>query len=190
MDEGGSQDGNGRVAGPAGAGPGPEPRWLDEAEQRTWRAFMLSHLLLFEQFERDLQRDAGLPTAYYEILVRLSEAPDHRLRMSDLAERSQSSRSRLSHAVARLEEQGWVRRESCPTDRRGAIAVLTDEGYAALEAAAPAHVESVRTHLFDALSPEQLEALRDISTTILAHLAEIGVVCASAVEIPAPVPTP
>ena len=195
MDEGGSHagshagshGGNGRAAGTSGAaGPAPEPRWLDEAEQRIWRAFMLSHLLLFEQFERDLQHDAGLPTAYYEILVRLSEAPDHQLRMSDLAERSQSSRSRLSHAVARLEEQGWVRRDSCPTDRRGAVAVLTDEGFAALEAAAPAHVESVRAHLFDPLSPEQLESLRDISTTLLAHLAEIGVVCASAADVPSP----
>jgi DNA-binding MarR family transcriptional regulator len=172
MEQGGS------TGAPAGA------RWLDPEEQRTWRAFMLSHLLLFEQFERDLQHDAGLPMAYYEILVRLSEAPDHQLRMSDLAERSQSSRSRLSHAVARLEESGWVRRESCPTDRRGQIAVLTDEGYAALEAAAPHHVESVRTHLFDPLSPEQLDALRDISRTIIEHLAEIGVVCASAVEVP------
>jgi DNA-binding MarR family transcriptional regulator len=174
-----------RATDPAGA-----TRWLDPGEQRTWRAFMLSHLLLFEQFERDLQRDAGLPMAYYEILVRLSEAPEHRLRMSELAERSQSSRSRLSHAVARLEESGWVRRESCPTDRRGAVAVLTGEGYAALEAAAPAHVESVRTHLFDPLSPTQLEALRDISETILGHLAASGVVCASAVELPPATPDP
>src|SRR5689334_1764982 len=88
-------------------------RWLDEEQQRTWRAFMLSHLLLFEQFERDLQREAGLPLAYYEIMVRLSEAPGRRLRMSDLAEKSQSSRSRLSHAVARLVAAGWVRREAC-----------------------------------------------------------------------------
>ena len=124
MDQGGTATG---TAGAAGV-----TRWLDEEEQRTWRAFMLSHVLLFEQFERDLQREAGLPVTYYEIMVRLSEAPDHRLRMSELADRSQSSRSRLSHAVARLEESGWVRRESCPTDRRGSIAVLTDEGYAAL----------------------------------------------------------
>jgi DNA-binding MarR family transcriptional regulator len=176
MDEGGIE---GRAGG---------PRWLDPDEQRTWRAFMLSHLLLFEQFERDLQRDAGLPMAYYEILVRLSEAPDHQLRMSELADRSQSSRSRLSHAVARLEASGWVRRESCATDRRGQVAVLTDEGYAALEAAAPHHVESVRTHLFDQLTPEQLESLRELSLTILDHLAEIGVVCASAVEVPAAAP--
>jgi DNA-binding MarR family transcriptional regulator len=165
--------------------PSPQgTRWLDTDEQQTWRAFMLSHLQLFEQFERDLQHDAGLPMAYYEIMVRLSEAPERRLRMSDLAERSQSSRSRLSHAVARLEESGWVRRESCPTDRRGAVAVLTDAGFAALEAAAPAHVESVRTHLLDPLSPEQLASLREISEVILAHIAEIGAVCPTAAEVP------
>jgi DNA-binding MarR family transcriptional regulator len=168
---------------------GSGTRWLDEEEQRTWRAFMLSHLLLFEQFERDLQVGVGLPSAYYEILVRLSEAPDRRLRMSELAEKSQSSRSRLSHAVARLEESGWVRRESCPTDRRGALAVLTDEGFAALETAAPVHVESVRTHLFDSLTPAQLAALRDISDTILAHLADIGVTCPTAAEVPPAVAT-
>jgi DNA-binding MarR family transcriptional regulator len=168
---------------------GTGTRWLDEGEQRTWRAFMLSHLLLFDQFERDLQHDAAMPTAYYEILVRLSEAPDRSLRMSDLAEKSQSSRSRLSHAVARLEESGWVRRETCPTDRRGAVAVLTDEGFAALAAAAPVHVESVRTHLFDPLSPAQLTALREISDTILAHLADIGVTCPTAAEVPPAVTT-
>src|SRR6478736_4609759 len=127
---------------------GTGTRWLDEEEQRTWRAFMLSHLLLFEQFERDLQVGVGLPSAYYEILVRLSEAPDRRLRMSALADRSQSSRSRLSHAVARLEENGWVRRESCPDDKRGQVACLTDEGFDALATAAPSHVESVRRHVF------------------------------------------
>ena len=100
--------------GTAGVASGAGTRWLDDGEQRTWRAFMLSHLLLFEQFERDLQREAGLPMAYYEIMVRLSEAPDHRLRMSELADRSQSSRSRLSHAVARLEESGWVRPRELP----------------------------------------------------------------------------
>src|SRR6476646_8943460 len=183
MDQGGTASSTSETGGGDGAAAAT-PRWLDTGEQRTWRAFMLTHQLLFEQFERDLQRDAGLPVAYYEIMVRLSEAPDHQLRMSELADRSQSSRSRLSHAVARLEASGWVRRESCPTDRRGSIAVLTDEGYAALEAAAPSHVESVRSHLFDPLSPEQLDALRDISETILRHLAAAGLVCDGAVELP------
>src|SRR6476469_2181486 len=109
-------------------------RWLDEEEQQTWRAFLGAHRLVFDQLDRELQRDSGIPHAYYEILVRLSEAPGRALRMSALADRSQSSRSRLSHAVARLEENGWVRRETCAADKRGQIARLTDEGFAALAA--------------------------------------------------------
>jgi DNA-binding MarR family transcriptional regulator len=141
-------------------------RWLDPDEQRTWRAFLTASRALMDTLDRELQRDAGMPHAYYELLVRLSEAPERRLRMSELAEASGSSRSRLSHAVARLEASGWVRREDCPTDRRGQVAHLTDEGFAALAAAAPGHVEGVRRHLFDALSPAQIEQLRGISETL------------------------
>jgi DNA-binding MarR family transcriptional regulator len=92
------------------------------------------------------------------------------LRMSQLADRCLSSRSRLSHAVSRLEERGWVRRQTCEGDGRGLLAVLTDEGFTALEAAAPVHVEGVRTHLFDQLSPAQVAAMRDIGETLLRHL--------------------
>jgi DNA-binding MarR family transcriptional regulator len=145
-------------------------RWLDPDEQRTWRAFLTASRALMEALDRELQRDAGMPHAYYEILVRLSEAPERRLRMSDLAEASGSSRSRLSHAVARLEAAGWVRREDCPTDRRGQIALLTDDGFAALAAAAPGHVEGVRRHLFDALSPAQVDQLRRISEALADRL--------------------
>jgi DNA-binding MarR family transcriptional regulator len=148
----------------------PEPRWLDDDEQRTWRAFIAAFRLLFEQLDRELQRDAGIPHTYYEILVRLSEAPERSLRMSQLADRTDSSRSRLTHAVDRLEERGWVRREDCPTDRRGQLAVLTDAGMATLRAAAPIHVEGVRAHLFDQLTAEQVAQLRTISDRILAHL--------------------
>jgi DNA-binding MarR family transcriptional regulator len=91
--------------------------------------------------------------------------------MTQLAEASSSSKSRVSHAVARLEERGWVRRMDCPTDRRGQIAMLTDQGFAALSAAAPGHVEQVRRVLFDALSPEQLGQLDKISAAILAKAA-------------------
>lgn len=145
-------------------------RWLDDDEQRTWRAFLAATQLLFDQLDRELQRDAGLPHTYYEILARLSEAPGRTLRMSELAEHSWSSRSRLSHAVARLEEAGWVRREACPTDGRGSFAVLTDEGFAALSSAVPGHVEGVRAHLFDQLTPEQVEQLRAISEAVVDHL--------------------
>lgn len=127
-----------------------------------------------DQLDRELQRDAGMPHAYYEILVRLSEQPDRSLRMSELAERSKSSRSRVSHAVTRLEEAGWVRRESVPDDRRAALAVLTDEGYAALAAAAPGHVEGVRKHLLDRLTPAQVVALGRISEAVRDPLIEEG----------------
>jgi DNA-binding MarR family transcriptional regulator len=143
-----------------------ETRWLDAEEQRAWRAYLTATRGLGDVLDRELQRDSGIPHAYYEILVRLSEAPDRALRMSSLAESSNSSRSRLSHAVARLEEAGWVERRDCPTDRRGQVAVLTDKGFAALEAAAPGHVRGVREHLFDRLTPEQVRQLREICEAI------------------------
>jgi DNA-binding MarR family transcriptional regulator len=140
---------------------------LDDEEQRTWRAFLAATRLVFDNLDRELQRDAGMPHAYYEILVRLSEAPERRLRMSELADATSSSRSRLSHAVARLEEAGWVRREECATDRRGQLAGLTEAGFEALRSAAPGHVQGVRAHLLDRLSPAQLRSLREISETVL-----------------------
>jgi DNA-binding MarR family transcriptional regulator len=145
-------------------------RWLNDEEQRTWRAFLHASRALWDTLDRELQRDAGMPHAYYEILVRLSEAPNRMLRMSDLAEATSSSRSRLSHAVSRLEEYGWVRREDCPTDRRGQLAVLTESGFQVLADAAHGHVEGVRTHLFDQLTPEQVAQLRQISEAMLDHL--------------------
>jgi DNA-binding MarR family transcriptional regulator len=156
---------------PAGEpAPAAETRWLDAEEQKTWRAWLYSTQLLQDRLDRELTHRTGISHAYYEILVALSETPGRAMRMSELADRCLSSRSRLSHAVSRLEERGWVRRQVCAEDARGQLAVLTDEGFAALEAAAPVHVESVRTHLFDQLSPRQLAALRDIGETLLRHL--------------------
>jgi DNA-binding MarR family transcriptional regulator len=144
-----------------------ETRWLTEREQVIWRAFMTAFHGLNDQLARQLQREANMPHTYYEILVSLSEAPDRTLRMSELAGIRGSSRSRLSHAVARLEDVGWVRRRDCPTDKRGSFAELTDRGFAALEAAAPGHVTEVREKLFDRLTPEQVEQLGEISKAIL-----------------------
>ncbi|HEY0575081.1 MAG TPA: MarR family transcriptional regulator [Pseudonocardia sp.] len=149
-------------------------RWLNDDEQRTWRAFLAANRLLMDTLDRQLQHEAGVPHTYYEILVRLSEVPDRALRMSQLAVSSMSSRSRLSHAVARLEETGWVRRRECPTDRRGAVCELTDAGFAALQAAAPGHVAAVRANLFDQLTPEQVVALREISEALATHLGGDG----------------
>jgi DNA-binding MarR family transcriptional regulator len=151
-----------------------ETRWLRPDEQRTWRMFVQATRLLFDQLQQELDQQTDVPSPYYEVLGSLSEAPERRLRMSQLADRSQSSRSRLSHSMARLESLGWIRREACQTDRRGAYAVLTDEGLRALEAAAPVHVAGVRTHFFDQLDVEQLEDVRRISARIVEHLTAVN----------------
>src|SRR3954447_5718771 len=117
---------------------GDAVRWLDAEERRIWLGWIMSTRLLWDEMERDLQRDSGLSFGHYEILVMLSEAPARARRMSELADATQSSRSRLSHAVARLEELGWVRREACPSDRRGSFAVLTHARHARPPAAPPA----------------------------------------------------
>ena len=147
-----------------------EGRWLDADERRQWLAFVFAKTLLDEQLERDLQRDSKIPFAYYQILVSLSESEGRSLRMSDLADMLLISRSRLSHSITKLESFGWVKRSPTPEDRRGAIACLTEKGLEVLRAAAPAHVESVRTHLFDQLTPEQMDQLRVICETLLDHL--------------------
>src|SRR5215216_2396657 len=146
--------------------PPGEPRWLDADEQRAWRAWLYSSSLLQDRLDRELTHETGISHAYYEILVALSETPLRAMRMSELADRCLSSRSRLSHAVSRLEERGWVRRQVCAEDGRGQLAVLTDEEFAALEGAAPIHVEGVRTHLFDQLTPQQVENMRDLGETL------------------------
>jgi DNA-binding MarR family transcriptional regulator len=145
----------------------PAPRWLSADEQAAWRSFLSAVALLNASVEAQLQHDSGLSHADYEILVRLSEAPNRALRMSELADRTLFSRSRLSHAVGRLERTGLVRREPYPDDRRGLCAVLTEQGFRALGGAAPGHVETVRRALFDALSPEQIEQLTRITQAVI-----------------------
>lgn len=149
-----------------------DTRWLDADEQQTWRSFLTASRLFFDRVERQLQHGAGLPHAYFEILVRLSDTPERTLRMSELASTSLSSRSRLSHAVARMEEAGWVRRTPCPTDKRGQNAELTDAGFERLQAAAPGHVEEVRSLMFDVLTTEQQHALREISDLLTARVSD------------------
>jgi DNA-binding MarR family transcriptional regulator len=143
-------------------------RWLTDDEQRAWRSYLEATTLLFDALDRRLQRDAAIPHGYYEILVRLSEAENRTIRMSDLADRTRSSRSRLSHAVARLEERGWVERRNCPTDKRGQLAVLTDGSR--VGAAAPDHVSAVRQYVIDPLTPEQISQLDEIGQAIVASL--------------------
>ena len=145
-------------------------RWLTTEQQAAWRTWLTAQLLLAEAFERDLKSQAGLSMAEYDVLVQLSEAPDRRLRMSELASRTLASRSRLSHQISRMEADGLVRREECLTDKRGWWAVLTDQGFEALAASAPDHVESVRKHLVDVLSPDDFATLGCILGKVVAAL--------------------
>ncbi|MFN0281501.1 MAG: MarR family winged helix-turn-helix transcriptional regulator [Kineosporiaceae bacterium] len=142
-------------------GPAPrhEPRWLDASEQAVWRSYLDVSRLLSDRLQRRLVEDANLSLAEYEIMVQLSETDGRRLRMSELADRAVNSRSRLTHTVARMEERGLVRREACPEDGRGVLCVLTDEGFAVLDAAAADHVETVRESIFDVLSAAEVAAL-------------------------------
>jgi len=159
-----------------GTGPTPaprakgEPRWLSEEEQRSWRSWIRMSTLLAERLEHDLKDSHGLSNQEYEVMVRLSEAPDRRLRMSDLAGRTLASKSRLSHQISRMEADGLVRREDCAEDRRGQYAVLTDAGWDRLVAAAPDHVESVRTWLLDAMSPEEFAELGRLCDRVVEQL--------------------
>ncbi|HWE91884.1 MAG TPA: MarR family transcriptional regulator [Pseudonocardiaceae bacterium] len=143
-----------------------EVRWLSDREQAVWRRFIYATGKFYEELERQLQRDSNMPHTYYTILVALSESDNRTMRMSDLADECRSSRSRLSHAVAKLEAAGWVTRRGCPSDKRGSYAVLTDAGFAAIDDAAPGHVEWVRQHLFDVLTEEQLDQLERICGAI------------------------
>jgi DNA-binding MarR family transcriptional regulator len=156
----------------AEAGRDTTGRWLTPDEQDAWRAFLATSKLLFRQLDRDLQ-PFGLSGNDYEILVVLSEAPEHRLRMTDLADATAQSRSRLSHQITRMEAEGLVRRDTCPGDKRGLYAVLTDTGMATIERVAPNHVESVRRHFIDRLTAEQLAVLREGYAVINEHLREI-----------------
>ncbi|WP_328880699.1 MarR family winged helix-turn-helix transcriptional regulator [Streptomyces sp. NBC_00299] len=141
-------------------------RWLTPEEQRAWRAYIASAALMEDALDRQLQQEAGMPHLYYSILATLSEAPERRLRMTDLAEGLKITRSRLTYAVTRLEKDGLVRREDCRWDKRGSIAALTEEGMRVLERAAPGHVETVRALLFDRLTPEQVGQLEEIFTAV------------------------
>jgi DNA-binding MarR family transcriptional regulator len=148
--------------------------WLSHDEQRTWRAFLATTELLDDAIDRHLQSVSGLTRTSYVVLAVLSETPGRALRMSDLARQANSSQSRLSHVVARLEERGWVRRQQCPTDRRGQVAVLTDTGYDLLATTAPCHVETVRRLFFDPLSQAQIRELGVICRAVLTALNPAG----------------
>jgi len=148
--------------------------WLTPDEQRSWRAWLAASKLLNDRLSRDLHQTHDLTLADYEILVNLSEAPDRRLRMSDLADATLSSRSRLSHQIDRMQRAGLVERESCADDRRGSFAVLSEHGWDVLVRAAPDHVASVRAHLLDALTSQQFQALGVACAKVAERLDDSG----------------
>lgn len=151
---------------PSEAGSSGPPGWLDESEARAWRAFISGSQRLIEVLNREMTDAHGVTIDDYRILVLLSEAECGALRMSELADGIVSSRSRLTHQVRRLEQQGVVRRQECPSDRRGVLAVLTDQGRELLAAVAPTHVAGVRKHLVDHLDRGEQELLSTIFTRI------------------------
>ena len=154
------------------AGTDGQPRWLTDEEQQAWRATVNLSQLLLRQLDRELA-EHGLNGRDYEILVELSEAPEHRLRMTDLADATSQSRSRLSHQVSRMEKRGLVRRDDCEGDKRGTFAVLTEAGFEAIERVAPQHVESVRRHFVDQLTPHQLEEITAAFQPVVDYLHKI-----------------
>ena len=147
-----------------------DPRWLDAEEWRAWRNFIAGQALLVGRLGRELQDDHKLAFADYEILVRLSEPSDHRMRMSVLAEEVVASKSRLSHQVARLEAEDLVRREVCDSDGRGVFAVLTEAGFARLQAAAPDHLRGVREHFVDLLDEHERQVIGDVFERLVGKL--------------------
>jgi DNA-binding MarR family transcriptional regulator len=146
-------------------------RWLTEDEQRAWRAYLTANKLLTLELEKGYQQH-GLSGSDYEVLVNLSEAEGHRLRMWELARRTLLEKSRLSHQITRMERAGLVRRESCEGDRRGQFAVLTDHGWETIRRVAPHHVDQVRGLLIDRLDDEQLKTLTEIFTTMAEDLGQ------------------
>jgi len=141
------------------------PRWLNAAEMKAWRRYIVASRRLLEALDLDLAHHE-LSMADYEILAQLSDAPERRMRMSELADVAMLSRSRISHRMKVMEKAGWVKREACPTDRRGYFAVMTAKGWKAIVAAAPAHVASVRSRFLDHLSNEDQEVLAEIFSRV------------------------
>jgi DNA-binding MarR family transcriptional regulator len=150
-----------------------ETRWLDPLEDRAWRSWLAAGDLMRAQMGRDLWQDSGLSEADFVVLVYLSETPGHQIRMSDLATALRWSKSRLSHQVARMETRGLVTRAECSSDARGSFAVLTDQGMAEIERAAPHHLAGVRKHFIDLLTAEQLTSLSEITEVIVNHLLSL-----------------
>ncbi|WP_103938841.1 MarR family winged helix-turn-helix transcriptional regulator [Thermomonospora echinospora] len=145
-------------------------QWLDDEEQRAWRAFVRMQGRLTARLNRQLQTDSGLSLADYEVLVQLTDTADGRLRPFELQRCLHWEQSRLSHHLTRMQRRGLIGREECTEDGRGAFIVLTDAGRDAITAAAPGHVDTVRSLFLDGLTRDQIAALRQVSEQVLGRL--------------------
>ncbi|MEV4682815.1 MarR family winged helix-turn-helix transcriptional regulator [Streptomyces kurssanovii] len=146
--------------------------WLTEQQQHVWRSWLRVNTELPTALHRQLQADSELSLPDYDVLVQLTDTPEARVRVQDLARALRWERSRLSHHIKRMENRGLVRREEVPDDGRGAYVVLTAEGRATIEQAAPAHVRTVRNLIFDAVGADDLAALGTVLDKVLARLEE------------------
>lgn len=151
-----------------------EPRWLDEQEMAAWLRLVAVVEMLPSVLDAQLRRDADLTHYEYFVLAMLSEAPERVLRMSALASRTNATLPRLSHVVRRLEERGYVSRSPCAEDGRVTMAELTEAGWDKIVASAPGHVAAVREYVFDPLTREQVQALRDVAEAILTRVDPQG----------------
>ncbi|MFI9550250.1 MarR family winged helix-turn-helix transcriptional regulator [Nonomuraea endophytica] len=149
-----------------------DARWLDEAEARAWLGYRRMFLLLNREVARDLAQACGLSEADYDVLSNLSGAPGDSIRLTKLAAHLKWSKSRLSHQLTRMQQRGLISREEHPSDARGAVIVLTEEGRRTIEEAAPGHVASVRRNFIDLLTPQQLAAFGDIAWSVVERLNE------------------
>lgn len=149
-----------------------QTQWLDEDQQRCWRAYILGTTLLLDELDRELAEAHGISLNEYEVLVRLSEQPGRQMRMALLAESMAHSRSRITHTVKRMECAGLVERTAAPGDRRGVMAAMTEEGMELLRAAAPTHVDGVRRHLVALASEADFAAIGRVFDTVSDHLLE------------------
>jgi DNA-binding MarR family transcriptional regulator len=150
----------------------PVVSWLDEQQQRSWRAYLVGTTLLMDRLDRELREQHRLSLPEYEILVRLTEADGNRMRMAVLADSVSHSRSRVTHTVSRMESAGLVARDACLADGRGVEAVLTEQGVRALAEAAPTHVAGVRRLLVDLVDEEDFEALGRVFNAVADRLIE------------------
>ena len=147
-------------------------RWLTEGEERAWRSLQFMQMRLEGELARQLAADSGLSYPDYLVLVTLTDRPDGRMRLFELAEVLGWEKSRASHHVGRMVERGLVKKQRCDSDRRGFYVVVTARGRRAIEAAAPGHVDAVRRLFVDRLTPQQLNALGDAAEAVLAGLDE------------------